>query len=709
MFLIHGQPKKTMKQLSRCVLSSVLLLPACFAQAQDNDEDELALVYGDKQSVSIATGNQQPIRRAPAVATVVTAQEIAAMGAVDLDEVLETVPGIHVNRAANFYGSLYVIRGIFSAYAPQTLMLQNGVPITTLYQSNKGNLWGGLPLENIARIEIIRGPGSALYGADAYSGVINVITKSASEIAGTSVGLRDGAFATRDAWVQHGGKLGPLDVAAYLRVGQTDGFREIVTADAQSRNDKAFGTHASLAPGSVNTGRDALDAGLDLALEKWRMRFGYKLRDNMGTGAGVASALDPVGSGKSERINSDLSWSDAQFARDWGAGLTASYLQYVQLIPTPLVLFPAGVTFPTGTFPNGMLGAPETWERQFRLSAFATYTGLAAHRMRLGLGHDDLNLYKTRELKNFSFTASGIPVPAGSLIDFTSIAPFLLPQRRKVNYLYAQDEWQFARDWTLTAGVRHDRYSDSGSTTNPRLAVVWEAGYDLTAKLLYGSAFRPPAFIEEYGANNPVARGNPNLRPETMKTLEAAFSWQTRKDIELNLNLFRYAMKDIIRTVPNAIVGTGSTYANTGDQNGHGIELEALWDVSKNLRLSGNYGYQRSIDEASGSDAGYAPHHHVYARADWRFMPDWSANTQFNWVADRARSAGDTRPTVPNYHTVDLTLRKGNGGAGRWDFAFSVRNLFDATVLEPSLAPGLIPNDLPQAGRAWYLQARYGF
>ena len=624
---------------------------------------------------------------------------------------------MHVSRAANLYSSLYIVRGIFSQVGPQVLALQNGIPMTTLFAGNKGNIWGGYPVEHIARIEVIRGPGSALYGADAYAGVINIITKTAADTPGTQVGARGGSFNTWNTWVQHGGQLGPIDVAAYLRVGSTDGFKETVTADAQTRNDQIFGTHASLASGPVNTGYDAVDANLDLAYQKWRVRAGYKLRDNLETAAGVASALDPVGRAKSERVTADASWTDPRVARDWGAGFTASYLQYAQLIPTPFQLFPPGVTFPTGTFPNGMIGAPETWERQLRLSAFATYSGIADHSVRFGVGHDDLNLYRTHETKNFSFTPSGIPIPVGAVIDFTNTAPFLLPQRRKIDYVYVQDEWNFARDWTLTAGVRHDRYSDSGNTTNPRLALVWDAAYNLTAKLLYGQAFRAPSFSEEYSINNPVSRGNPNLHPETVKTWEAVASWQANKDTQVNLSLFRYDMRDIIRLVPNAVAGTGSTAFNTGRQNGQGAELEVVRDLGRNLRVTGNYSYQRSIDEATNQDAGYAPHHHLYARADWQWKGGWFLSSQINYVADRKRAAGDTRPQIPDYTTVDLTLRT-NKIVKDWEFTAAVRNLFNADAREPSLAAAavagrpdiptsLIPNDLPLAGRSFYVQARY--
>jgi outer membrane receptor for ferrienterochelin and colicin len=685
-------------------LGSVLMIQVTGAFAQSNEEDELALIYGDKSTVSIATGSQQSLRRAPAVASVITAEDIAAMGATDLDDVLETVPGMHVSRSAIAYEPLYVIRGVYSSANPQILMLQNGVPMTTMFTGSRGNIWGGYPLEHVARIEIIRGPGSALYGADAYSGVINIITKAAADTPGTQIGGRVGSFNAWDAWIQHGGQLGPVEVAAYLRIGSTDGSKELITADAQTARDKTFGTHASLAPGAINTGHDAVDANLDLAYEKWHFRSGYKLRDNVGTGAGIASALDPVGQAKSERITSDLSWADPQFAKDWGMGATVSYLQYLQRITTDLRLFPPGTLLPTGLFPDGMIGHPDTSERQIRLSAFATYTGVEDHSLRFGVGHDDLNLYDTATFKNYVFNPAGIPVPAGPVADYSDIQPFMLPQRRKITYYYAQDEWNFARDWALTVGMRHDKYSDFGGTTNPRVAIVWDASLDLTAKLLYGRAFRAPSFNEEYGINNPVNRGNPGLNPETICTVEAAFAWQMRKDAHLNLNIFHYGMKDIIRTVPNAVAGTGATFNNTGAQHGNGMELELVWDPLRNLRLSGNYSYQRSIDETTHQDAGYAPHNHLYSRADWRFASGWQVSPQINWVAERERAAGDARAPIPDYKTVDITLRTGDG-KNQWDIAASVRNLFNADAREPSLAPGLaLPNDLPLPRRNFFIQ-----
>jgi iron complex outermembrane receptor protein len=688
-----------------CLCLAVIWCSNAAAQPSDEEED-LALIYGDKSTVSITTGSAQPLARAPAVASVITAQDIEAIGATDLNEVLETVPGLHVSHSAIAYAPIFSIRGVTTQYNPQVLVLTNGIPMTSVFAGDRGSVWGGLPVDNIARIEIIRGPGSALYGADAFSGVINIITKTAADVDGTQVGARLGSLKTRDSWVLHGGKWGPVDVSGYLRIGHTDGAKETIATDAQSSLDTIFGTHASHAPGPTNLGYDSVDASLDLALQGWRLRGGIKQRDNLESGPGIAQALDPVGRNYSERITGDITYQDKDFAKDWDITFQASYFHLNER--SDLVLFPPGTNFGTGVFTDGMIGNPYKWERHLRFTASAFYTGFDKHRIRIGAGRENDDLYKVQESKNYTYVfipgVGNLPAPLGSVIDVSGSGAFLTPHQRTVTYLYVQDEWSLARDWTLTGGVRRDQYSDFGGTSNPRLALVWDAAYNVTAKLLAGRAFRAPSFVELYNINNPVATGNPNLKPETISTLEAAVAWQPSSAIQLNANVFQYKMRDIIRYVADA---TTFTAQNTGSQAGHGVELEATWTASRTLRFSSNYAFQRPTNQGTESDGSDAPQHHLYFRTDWAFATHWNANVQANWIAGRDRLAGDTRPTIPDFHTIDLTLRRSKAGGAQWDFTVSLRNLLNAKVLEPSPSPGTIPNDFPMPGRTLYVQARY--
>jgi len=690
-----------MQRSFQCYLLGVFLVFVWIgtATAQSPEEADLALAYGDNAFVNIATGSHQAITRAPAAATVITSRDIEAMGATDLDQALESVPGLHVSLFSMYSLPIYSFRGISTELNSQILMLVNGIPITNAYRGDRGLGWGGMPLENVARIEVIRGPGSALYGADAFSGVINIITKTADDIKGTEGGVRVGSFNSRDAWVQHGGKMGSLDASFYLRAGNTDGQKGIIQQDAQTGWDKAFGTHASLAPGPVNAQRKAIDARTDLSYDAWRFRAAYQKRE-VGMGAGLAGSLDPGAYLPETRRYMDMSYTQANWARNWDvSGIVGYYHINHELGKPNYVLFPAGACIGTITncFPNGMIGNPGAVEKHTHASVSAFYTGFDQHRIRIGTGLRKDDVTETFEVKNYDAYLQPLP---GGLTNATGNPSlvFMLPHKRDVSYAFAQDEWSLAKDWALTAGVRYDHYSDFGGTTNPRLALVWDAAYNVVVKVMHGTAFRAPSFAELYAINNPVVFGNPNLKPETIKTDELGFSWQTTSNLQTNLNFFLYHMDSIIRPSP-------LQYQNTGDQTGRGLELEATLDATSNLRLTSNYSLQHSRDLATGQDAGMAPHRRLFARADWRFAPLWQFGTTANRVMDRMREPNDPRPQIPDYTTVDLTLRR-EKLVGGLEASAMVTNLFNSNAMEPTFKSIGMYSDMPLPGRAFNIQLK---
>ncbi|MDF3030154.1 MAG: TonB-dependent receptor [Moraxellaceae bacterium] len=704
------------RRSSCCCLVLGLTLVAGVAGAA-SDEEELALAYGDEAMVSIATGRQQALSRVPAVATVITARDIEAMGATELEQVLASVPGLHVSVGHFNYNAIYAFRGIFTGYNSQVLMLVNGIPINNVFLGNRGIAWGGMPLANVARIEIIRGPGSALYGADAYAGVINVITRTAEDIKGSEAGVRAGSFGTREGWIQHGSSHGSLHTAFYLQAGHSDGHRRIIEQDQQSQIDAFVGSSASLAPGPVNLQRDSLDARADIALDRWRLRAAYQSRE-LGSGAGLAESLDPWSRIPVERLFLDLSFQDASFAPHWDLSAVIGFFDVKEEAgDTPFMLFPPGADFrPLGgdLFPNGVIGNAGHAERHTHANVSAFYSGFERHRLRIGGGYRMEDLYETTESKNFRLTLDSMGNPVFAYlgdppIDVSGTPDiYLTPHRREVAYVFTQDEWDLAKDWTLTAGVRFDHYSDFGDTTNPRLALVWDAAYNVVVKALYGRAFRAPSFAEQYNQNNPVTLGNPCVEPETIDTGELVLVWQPAGDMQASLSLFHYRMQDIIRFLPGANPSAGVQAQNAGEQSGRGAELEGRWDATRDLRFTGNVSLQHAIDEATGQDAGLAPRQRYFVQADWRFAPLWQFGGTVNHVADRKRQPGDSRPEIADYTTLDLTVRR-EKVVGNLEVRALALNVFDVDAREPSLAPGRNPNDLPLAGRSFYLQMQYEF
>lgn len=670
--------------------------------------------------VSLATGTSKPLKLAPSVATVITAEDLEAMGATTLDEALETVPGLHVvpsNKAG--MRPVYSVRGIHTSINPQVLLLVNGHSVNEVYTG--GRAFGfKMPANNISRIEVIRGPGSAVYGADAFAGVINVVTKDALEIDGTEAGLRYGSFDTAEAWLQHGGNYGGWDIALSFTGMKSNGDRKrVVDSDLQAAIDKALGTRASVAPGPLDTSYDLLDFRTAFSKENWVIRLWGLMNNGFGFADGVTQTLSTTGSGDLKQYTAEVGYRNDRLLRNTELNVDLRYMYIYE--NADIQLFPPGSIMPIGAdgninfltpagltrFPEGVYGQPVQIQHQTSANFTAVYKGLADHRLRFSTGLQRLS-QENEEMKNFG---PGIldgtqPVMGGAKTDVTGTEFIYMDDKsRSLLHVSLQDEWAFARKWELTAGVRYDHYSDFGATVNPRLALVWETSPEVTTKLLYGQAFRPPSFNELYVKNNPSNTGNPDLEPEKIQTLELVFDYRPVPRLRTSLDLFAYEIKNLIELVQEPGQTTLITQ-NHKDQEGHGFELEADWLATDTLRLRGNFAFQRSKDKETGEVVPDAPGMKFYANADWKFMPYWSLDAQYFWVGHRHRAASDVRPKISDYDLVNLTLRRKNI-AKHLDFALAVRNLFDRDAREPSLPS--IPNDYPMEGRSCWAELRYSF
>jgi len=187
-----------------------------FDDDADEFDDSLADFYGDEEFVSIATGNKVLIHKAPSVATVITAKQMEQMGALTVSEVLENVPGLHVYPSPfNRLNNSFSIRGVHTDQNPQILFLVNGSPVREEYTGARPQTFR-MPLHGVERIEVIRGPGSAVYGADAYAGVINVITKTLTDIKNASYGASLGSFNSSNIWYQNAFNIGDVSLGFAL-------------------------------------------------------------------------------------------------------------------------------------------------------------------------------------------------------------------------------------------------------------------------------------------------------------------------------------------------------------------------------------------------------------------------------------------------------------------------------------------------------------
>ena len=710
---------RSMKKLNTLLYASVVM--ANTLQAQENTD--LPVVYNlslqelMQLEVTIATGNSVPIEKAPAIASVVTSAEMKAMGSRTLLEALERVPGLHITPSSlSRMDPLVSIRGIHTSVNAQVLYLINGKPISSA-SNGSHPINFHLPTTAIERIEVMRGPGSAVYGADAYAGVINVITKDAQGIPKVEVGSRAGSFNSRDTWLSAGTNILGMNIAANISHMKSDGDDDrIVDNDLQLILDGAGGTNASLAPGPLSTDYEVFDAHIKINNKHWDINF-WNWQSKTGLGPGAAQALDPRGEDEGTARLASVNYITEDWLENWKFDLGAYYYLYetkaqLNLLPPGSVLpigsdgnisfsAPAGVT----QFTEGAIGNPSGRRENTEFDFIAIYDGWNNHRIRIATGFKH-HIIDTSEAKNFGpgVITTIQPTTDGTLVDVTDTEfIYLANDSRDITYLSLQDEWEIAQDWNLVAGLRFDRYSDFGNTTNPRVSLVWSTTEKLTTKLLYGSAYRAPSFSELGFINNPVSLGNRDISPETIDTLELAFNYRPFEKLQTNLTFFQYRAQDLIEFTPDEGANT-RTASNARDQDGEGFELEANIQALKNLLITTSFSMQNAEDADNNTDIHDAPQNQFTINANWEFLPQWLLHTQLNHVANRKRAAGDLRDEIDDFTVIDAHIKRSNI-LSRLDLSFAIRNLTDEDIREPS--NGTISNDFPMESRSFWATLSY--
>ena len=712
--------RKVVRTLDRQIICVAIISILCSGTCVLGEEIDDFFAMSPEQlaniSVSIATGTAKPAYQSAAVTTVITAEQIKTMGATELSQVLETVPGLHVRIQGITNDPVYSMRGISNDVNAQVLIMLNGTRFSEPYKGS--NIAGmELPVEAIERIEVIRGPGSALYGADAFAGVINVITKKAKDIAGTEVGIRGGAWDTQSVWGLHGNEWLGWDIAATLQYAHNnnDGDR-IISSDAQSQFDAVLGTNASLAPHEMQTQAERWNAHLNMQRKHWDIGFWAFNTVNGGLRAGSGGALDDEGMFDNENYLADLRFSSEDLIEDWEFLAHTSYL-YTNL-DADIHNFPDGTRLPIDTngnispagnlvfFPDGIrtrIGV-ENQVVTFEISSF--FKGFENHLLKLTSGYR-YEQVQTKEQRNFGFGIIDglINTLDGGLTDVTGTDLVFLPNsHRSIWSVALQDEWQINADWSFTAGVRYDEYSDFGSTFNPRLALVWNVSEQLNAKLLYGHAYRAPSFLEQKQQNSQLFVGNSDLEPETIETIELAFDYRPVSNLRLASNFYFYEIDDLIGTEASEI--NVATVKNTVGQTAYGAEFEWNWKFHNQWSLKGNYAWQYARNSETHRRVRDVPEHQVYVAVTWRFLTKWQLQTQLNWIGHRLIPVASDNKQLNDYETIDVTLNS-RRFFGCVDFSASLRNAFDTHGKESGTTN--FKDNFPIASRSFYLETTLHF
>ena len=707
--MIHNNKFKFIKTFHRCKSGLLLAILLGFSQivlAIDDTDDRfdhfISLSLEDLMSLetTIATASKQTTSRSPAVVTLITDEDIKATGATNLVQVLEGVPGIHIRISQFGNRPIVQFRG---AKGTQTLIMINGNSMTDLVW-NFGIYWKGIPASAIERVEIIRGPGSALFGADASAGVINVITKTAASVEHSEIGARVGSFNSKSAWLELGDNYAGYSVNLTANISKTDGYNPLIEIDGQTLSDNSTGSNVSYAPGNAHYGWQNEDIRFSIAKNNWRLNTAYMRSSDLETGLTGFGVLDPVTQADDRRLNIDLLYNNSDLGEDWELNVELRYQHYDYASGVGFQERPPGFDDGSGgIYPDGQINSQQSNERRIVFETSTIYSGYKDHSIRLGAGYTVQDLYAILHMVNFGTGPDGNPITPGSpLVDISDTPYAFAPENeRKIAHIYLQDIWTISSTLELTAGARYDDYSDFGGTLNPRLALVWQSTAKLTTKLMYGQAFRPPSYLELFDETS-FTTPNPDLDPERSETLDLAFSYAAQKNLQLDINFYYFQLTDIITN--NNLT---RQFENGGDHSIRGIELEARWQASNDIKLYANYTVR---DQAENSFRSIQePDQDAYLRFDWGFLPKWNWNIQASWIGERSRNTSgsnpDLRPSVDAYFMTDTTLRYAVND--NWELAASIHNAFDTDARE--FTGRAIPDDLPLPERNAYVEVRYKF
>ncbi|WP_295396524.1 TonB-dependent receptor [uncultured Thiodictyon sp.] len=654
------------------------------------DADVPVDLFGLPETVTIATGREQSVKTAPAVATVITADDIRNYGIRNIVDALRLVPGMHQGLFQT-YQSNVTVRGFSSLRSNNILFLLDGISQPDLLQGDQIAVLGTIPIDAIQRIEVTRGPGSSVFGADAFSAVVNIVTKTKTD--GGQVALSGGTFNTGDARLLAGYNTKRLRVVLALEGMQTDGFSPLLGVDRQSVVDALMGTSASLTPAHANTSRKELGALMNLSYGETTGLLRLSRWNKVGLAGGLGGNLDPSGTLSYETVEGRLAHK-IEFGSEFELTLTADALQTRQTFDNVMFLPPGAF----GVFTDGARLSTEAQQQFLRLHADGRYEGFPGHFLTAGFGyeHGGFNVHSAT-LNYLLINNIIIPTPPT-----TYGSSGVGKSSRQLAYGYIQDEWSIAPKWTLTWGVRFDDYSDFGTQTSPRAVLVWTPRPEWTVKLLYGQGFRAPTLFETTPFPVPIYKPNPALVPERLRTAELSVDYTPKRDLAFRLNLFRHETDNQIRQQDRGLFGEPQ---NVGRQVGNGFEVEMHWGILRNLVFEGWYAYQYNVDETTHKDAGYSPHHRLFGSLQYTWGKAFF-NLQGTYVGGRTRVAEDPRTRPANYLQVDLLTRY--QFTKNLSLQLDVRNLLNSNMTEP--APGTsFPQDLPLPGRNYYVTLVVGF
>lgn len=523
----------------RALLRSVpvLFLPAGAAANAPLPDDLFNLSPKELAEISVVTASLTPqqIADSPASVTVITALQIRQLAARDIYDVLRHVPGIRVDLT-NRGRPVVSVRGIRRDTSNQLLFLLDGHALNEPANGSATFLYelSHLPLENIDRIEVIRGPGSTVFGSNAFHGMVNIITRAPADIDGVEATLR--LEAEDEGWI--GGEVNLLygdtfgdDRALSLNVNlvDEDGPTIPVREDIAGRS------------GTADREFEQLDIQFRGELGPWGLQARY-LDQDRGESHGALYQLSP-----DDYLKFHGGFVELDGIFELGEHTAVELRAFVDAlaIEAQIARLPRGTIPADSPFANfnttGAYGRLQLDTTKAGLEVRATNTRFRAHEITYGV------LWEHQAQDNLkAFTNDiGLGYPIWPLVDVSDTDNFGEDANRTLLAPYIEDIWSLNDQVTITAGLRWDNYSDFGDSLNPRLGITWRFLPRYSLRALYGTAFRAPDFRSLY-LISPFLDGNPDLQEEQVRTVEVGLTGNPFGGLFTRVTLFDNQLEQLI-------------------------------------------------------------------------------------------------------------------------------------------------------------------
>jgi outer membrane receptor protein involved in Fe transport len=669
-----------------CILVCVAAL-SLSALAEDppssrrSPQDLTELSLEELLEVPVVTVNgvsrfNQLVTRAPAAVSVVTGDEIEKFGYRTLADVLRSVPGLYVTYDRNY--SYLGIRGFNRSgdYNSRVLALLDGHRLNeNIYDSVLLGTEEMLDVENIERIEVIRGPGSSIYGNNAFFGVLNIISKRGSQINGVEASAEGGSFETFKGRLSYGKRFdNDLEWLLSGSVYHSAGDRELYFKEFDNP-----ATHNGIAEDS--DGDTAYHAFSSVIYHDFTLTGLFSQREkNIPT-----ASYDTLFNDGREETTDARAYVDLKYHKEitpdseFTGRAFYDYYGYWGVYPYD------GAA--PGDPPDPYLNKDDTIGQWTGTELHWTQKILDRHTLAAGL---EFRQNLEQEQVNY---------------DDPPVVYYLRDDRSTLTFgLYGEMELVLATNLLINAELRYDYYESFGDTVNPRTALIYNPWPKTTGKLIYSQAFRAPNAFESYYEAAGDTKANPDLNPETIRTYEAVLEQDLPLKSRLSLSAFYYRIDDLISQTVDPNDGL-TVFENLDRAETKGLEIDWETRPRRGWMARTSYTFQQAENVETRKWLSNSPRHLAKVNLIAPLYEDkLFGGFEVQYYGDMNTVTGNR---VDDYWVANLTLYSQRILRGL-ECSASIYNLFDTRFDHPATIDH-IQSVIPQDGITFRLKLTYRF